>query len=152
MHCVQIRVGDRLTVLNGEQLHDLTPNECMYMYMYMCCAHVFPMDMYMCYTIVYKCTCTCTFCFRFLCFQFVLFVYCAFTCTCGSSFFLGKVTALGVLCCFALFVCLTLLASFFHLSFKNMYVHVLHVHVCTCTCMSMHVLCVAGMSIYMYVW
>ena len=42
----------------------------------------------------------------------------------GSSFFLGKVTALGVLCCFALFVCLTLLASFVlpsHLSFKNMY-------------------------------
>ena len=41
-----------------------------------------------------------------------------------SSFFLGKVTALGVLCCFALFVCLTMLASFFlpsHLSFKNMY-------------------------------
>ena len=36
----------------------------------------------------------------------------------------GKVTALGVLCCFALFVCLTLLASFFlpsHLSFKNVY-------------------------------
>ena len=35
--------------------------------------------------------------------------------------FLGKVTALGVLCCFALFVCLTLLASFFlpsHLSFN----------------------------------
>ena len=52
-----------------------------------------------------------------------------YTCTCrvprGSSFFLGKVTALGVLCCFALFVCLTLLASFFlpsHLSFKNMYI------------------------------
>ena len=43
----------------------------------------------------------------------------------GSSFFLGKVTALGVLCCFALFVCLTLLASFFlpsHLLFKNMYI------------------------------
>ena len=38
----------------------------------------------------------------------------------------GKVTALGVLCCFALFVCLTLLASFFllsHLSFKNMYMY-----------------------------
>ena len=36
-----------------------------------------------------------------------------------SSFFLGKVTTLGVLCCFALFVCLTLPASFFlptHLS------------------------------------
>ena len=34
---------------------------------------------------------------------------------------------LGVLCCFALFVCLTLLASFFlpsHLSFKNMYIYV----------------------------
>ena len=33
---------------------------------------------------------------------------------------------LGVLCCFALFVCLTLLASFFlpsHLSFKNMYMY-----------------------------
>ena len=43
----------------------------------------------------------------------------------GSSFFLGKVITLGVLCRFALFVCLTLLASFFlpsHLSFKNMYV------------------------------
>ena len=41
----------------------------------------------------------------------------------AAHFFLGKVTALGVLCCFALFVCLTLLASFFlpsHLSFKNM--------------------------------
>ena len=38
---------------------------------------------------------------------------------------LVQVTALGVLCCFALFVCLTLLASFFlpsHLSFKNMYI------------------------------
>ena len=36
----------------------------------------------------------------------------------------GKVTALGVLCCFALFVCLTLLASFFlpsHLSLKHVY-------------------------------
>ena len=38
----------------------------------------------------------------------------------GSSFFLGKVTALGVLCCLALFGCLTLLASFsFHLSLKH---------------------------------
>ena len=39
-----------------------------------------------------------------------------------------RVHVLGVLCCFALFVCLTLLASFFlpsHLSFKNMYIHVL---------------------------
>ena len=33
--------------------------------------------------------------------------------TCTGAFFLGKVTALGVLCCFALFVCLPLLASFF---------------------------------------
>ena len=43
-----------------------------------------------------------------------------------------KVTALGVLCCFALFVCLTLLASFFlpsHLSFKNMYIYTCPVHV-----------------------
>ena len=48
---------------------------------------------------------------------------------------LGKVTALGVLCCFALFVCLTLLASFFlpsHLSFKNMYTISL-IKTCTCT-------------------
>ena len=39
-------------------------------------------------------------------------------------YILGKVTALGVLCCFALFVCLTLLASFFlpsHLSLKHVY-------------------------------
>ena len=63
----------------------------------------------------------------------------------GSSFFLGKVLP-WVCCYFSLFVCLTLLASFFlpfHLSFKNMYtlyacyfilhehVHVhVHVHVC----------------------
>ena len=37
-------------------------------------------------------------------------------------------TALGVLCCFALFVCLTLLACFYLSSFssliKNMYIHV----------------------------
>ena len=47
----------------------------------------------------------------------------------GSSFHLGKVTALGmavfgVLCCFALFVCLTLPASFFlpsHLSLKHVH-------------------------------
>ena len=58
-------------------------------------------------------------------------------------------TALGVLCCFALFVCLTLLASFFlptHLSFKNMYniiaysiesSVILSTNVCmhACTCM-----------------
>ena len=31
----------------------------------------------------------------------------------GSSFFLGKVTTLGVLCCFASFVCLTLLLSLY---------------------------------------
>ena len=39
----------------------------------------------------------------------------------------------GVLCCFALFVCLTLLASFFlpyHLSFKNMYIRInYYIHV-----------------------
>ena len=45
----------------------------------------------------------------------------------------GKVTALGVLCCFALFVCLTLLASFFlpsHLSFKKMHIYnYIHVYI-----------------------
>ena len=42
---------------------------------------------------------------------------------------LGKVIALGVLCC-CLFVCLTLLASFFllsHLSLKNVHVHVMEI-------------------------
>ena len=41
---------------------------------------------------------------------------------CRQFIFLGKVTALGVLCCFALFVCLTLVASLFlpsHLSLKT---------------------------------
>ena len=43
------------------------------------------------------------------------------SCTCrGSSFFLGKVTALGVLCCFALFVCLFDLACFFLSSFSSL--------------------------------
>ena len=40
-----------------------------------------------------------------------------------------------MLCCFAVFVCLTLLASFFlpsHLSFKNMYVYIIHsLYMCT---------------------
>ena len=39
--------------------------------------------------------------------------------------YMDSACTLGVLCCFALFVCLTLLASFFlpsHLSFKNMYI------------------------------
>ena len=46
------------------------------------------------------------------------------------SFFFGKVTALGILCYFALIlVCLSLLASFFHPSSSliNMYIHV-HVY------------------------
>ena len=38
----------------------------------------------------------------------------------GSSFFLGKVTALGVLRCFALFVCLFDLACFFLSSFSSL--------------------------------
>ena len=45
----------------------------------------------------------------------------------GRSFFLGKVTVLGVLCCFALNVGLTLIASFFlrsHLIKKHMYIRV----------------------------
>ena len=44
-----------------------------------------------------------------------------YMCFIDYMYMLGKVTA-GVLCCFALFVCLTLLASFFlpsHLSFKK---------------------------------
>ena len=47
----------------------------------------------------------------------------------------NHVHALGVLCCSALFVCLTLLASFFlpsHLSFKNMYMYMYMYIICTC--------------------
>ena len=43
-----------------------------------------------------------------------------------STIYIYMYIALGVLCYFALFVCLTLLASFFlpsHLSFKNMYMY-----------------------------
>ena len=45
-----------------------------------------------------------------------------------------------VLCCFALFVCLTLLASFFlpsHLSFNNMHVYV---YICVCVLLGEDVL------------
>ena len=51
----------------------------------------------------------------------------------GSSFFLGKVTALSVLCCFALFVCLFDLACFFLSSFssliKNMYIQYMYMQI-----------------------
>ena len=67
----------------------------------------------------------------------------------GSSFFLGKVTALSVLCCFALFVCLTLLASFFHLSFKNAYNRLLHIPLCVCMDAIPHCVCV-WIPYYMY--
>ena len=40
--------------------------------------------------------------------------------TCMTYMFLGKVTALGVLCCFALFVCLFDLACFFLSSFSSL--------------------------------
>ena len=83
----------------------------------------------------------------------------------GSSFFLGKVTALGVLCCFALFVCLTLgvlccfalfvcltlLGSFFlpsHLSFKNMYICVQ----CICMCTCMYGIVQLHLHVYVYVY
>ena len=73
----------------------------------------------------------------------------------GSYFFLEKVTALGVLCCFALFVCLTLLASFFlpsHLSLKHvltLYIGDVHVallrrcfFIATCTmCVQVYCTC-----------
>ena len=45
----------------------------------------------------------------------------------GSSFFLGEVTALGVLCCFTLFVCLFGLACFFLSSFSSL---IKNMHIC----------------------
>ena len=67
--------------------------------------HVFA---HMC-NIVHTCTCTCMYMYLSRVQSVV-----GSSPTRGSSFFLGKVTALGVLCCFALlFVCSTLLASFF---------------------------------------
>ena len=72
------------------------------------------------------------------------FGFCIEEVVAGLSPVQGSLSALGVLCCFALFVCLTLLASFFlpsHLSFKHvciqvciiiyMYIH-MHVHVSGC--------------------
>ena len=61
----------------------------------------------------------------------------------GSSFFLGKVTALGVLCCFALFVCLTLLASFFLL--------ISHLKTCTFTLYIVQYLNEKARYMYMYI-
>ena len=49
----------------------------------------------------------------------------ASSCTAPSACTIHIHVHVGVLCCFALFVCLILLASFFlpsHLSFKNMYI------------------------------
>ena len=72
-------------------------------------------------TVMLQCTCTCYIYTRALCTMYMYIVCIHCTCTC-----IFQVTALGVLCCFALFVCLTLLASFFlpsHLSFKNMYMY-----------------------------
>ena len=87
-------------------------------------------------------TCTCTYMYMYI-----------YKCTCTFIYMYmymyinvhaRKSDCLGVLCCFALFVCLILLASFFlpsHLSFKNMYLSkiviaysmcIVHVHVCTC--------------------
>ena len=54
----------------------------------------------------------------------VLITCLTLTCTARNKDFRKHIVHVGVLCCFALFVCLTLLASFFlpsHLSFKNMY-------------------------------
>ena len=65
----------------------------------------------------------------------------------------------GVLCCFALFVCLTLLASFFlpsHLSFKNMYMYLYNL-VITVHCMykiqlQFHVMICCLLCVYLQVW
>ena len=66
----------------------------------------------------------------------------------GSSFFLRKVTALDVVCCFALFVCLTLLASFFHLSFSIQCIQCSTVYTlcgeATCTCIQ----CIQCSTVY----
>ena len=56
-----------------------------------------------------------------------------------------QVTALGVLCCFALFVCLTLLASFFHLSFSIMHLHT-YKYYYMCNLMYLHI-----STLYIYI-
>ena len=65
----------------------------------------------------------------------------------AAHFFLGKVTALGVLCCFALFVCLTLLASFFlpcHLSFSIYNNYNYTVNALLCYTHTLNLTCVGG--------
>ena len=69
----------------------------------------------------------------------VVFGFCIKEVVAGLSLVQGSLSGFGVLCCFALFVCLTLLASFFlpsHLSFKHVCIQVciiiymyIHVHV-----------------------
>ena len=57
-----------------------------------------------------------------------------------------------VLCCFALFVCLTLLASFFlpsHLSFKNMYINV---HVMSAFCLPHIISCTVSFLFTYPIW
>ena len=80
-----------------------------------------------------------------------MYVYVGSSPTRGSSFFLGKVTALGVLCCFALFVCLTLLASFFlpsHLSLKHVQCTYKSQHTCTMLYMYMYMAIIKLTSTY----
>ena len=77
----------------------------------------------LCTTVHYTCTCTCAVLLCLVC----LFAFACFFLSSFSHLSLKHVYMymyMYVLCCFALFVCLTLLASFFlpsHLSFKNMY-------------------------------
>ena len=101
----------------------------------------------------HTCTCTCSnYVVHLANYRMLCRVHAHCTCTC--SFFLGKVTALGVLCCFALFVCLTLLASFFlpsHLSFKNMSTFLKLVCYMYITCMYMHVHTCMYMYLYFHV-
>ena len=54
---------------------------------------------------------------------------------------------------FALFVCLTLLASFFHLSFKNMYMYIVYTTTRTLynTCMHGHVQCIYIVHVHVHV-
>ena len=91
-----------------------------------------------------ECLCACGQC---TCGRVLSVKYRGLSPTRGSSFFLGKMTALGVLCCFALLFikpCLLLSSFFLIYHFKTC----THVHACLCVC----IMCTMYMFIQAQAW